>query len=209
MNNSRPVSRVKARRVSDQKSAASRQWLYLTVAAAALLFLVLSVSSAKAQFPRLGLSTSPDHYEDSIDVELGEIFELYICVFGVDEDTPLDQEFSSIAWVLHQVCCGAALLVDEVDFNPNFQHEGLPTLGVISSSEVCVDEPVILLATLHSTMIADEDGPYLVAAGPYQEAVDCEGNNPIMMGMAITVNLTGATTSSESATWDTVKAVYR
>ncbi len=209
MNNHRPASMVKARLTRDQKSKTSRKWLYFTVAVASLLFLVLGVTSARAQAPRLGLSASPDHYIESIDVALGEEFEIYICVFGVDDDTLLEQDFASLAWVLHQVCCGAAILVDSIDFNPNFQHEGLPSLGVISSSEVCVTEPSILLATLHVTMIADADGAYLLAAGPYQPAVDCEGNNPVMMGMAMVINLSGATTLAETETWDSVKAEFR
>jgi len=205
----RPVSRVKARRAEDQNKAASRQWLYLTVVAATLLFLLISVSSAKAQFPRLGLSASPDHHEEFLDVVLDEEFELYICVIGVDEETPLDQGFSEISWVLHQVCCGAALVVTSVEYNPDFQHQGIPSLGVISSSEGCVDEPAILLATLHATMIADEDGEYLVASGPYGQPVDCEGNNPIVMGMAMTLALTGVSVPTEADTWESVKSYYR
>ncbi len=209
MNNHRPVARVKARQVEDRKLQLSRQWLMLAVLAAALLVLLLSVSSAQAQFPRLGLSAASDHYEPVIAAELNEEFELYVCVFGIDENTSLDQGFSSISWVLHQVCCGAALVVNSVDFNPNFQHEGLPSLGVVSSAETCIDEPSLLLATLHVNMIADEDGAYLVASGPYQQAIDCDGNNPIMMGMALTVNLTGASVPVESDSWGSIKSIYR
>ena len=209
MNNQRPVSRVKTRSAEDQNQRASRQWLYLMVAGAALLIILLNVNSAKAQFPRLGLSASPDHYEGFIDVALDEEFELYICVFGEDEDTPLDQGFSTISWVLHQVCCGAALVVSSVEYNPSFQHEGLPSLGVVSSSEGCVDEPSILLATLTATMFADEDGEYLVASGPYGQPVDCEGNNPVVMGMAMTIGLTGVSIPTETDTWESVKSYYR
>ena len=207
--NQRPVSRVESRRADIQNQTASRQWLYLMLTGAALLFLLLSVDSAQAQFPRLGLSASPDHHEEFLDVVLDEEFELYVCVFGVDEETPLEEQFSTISWVLHQVCCGAALVVTEVEYNPAFQHQGIPSLGVISSSEGCVDEPSIVLATLTATMIADEDGEYLVASGPYGQPVDCDGNNPIVMGMAMTIGLTGVSVPTETDTWDSVKSYYR
>ena len=209
MNAHRSATSVQALQAKTPKTATPTHWLFLAVAVLVVLFQVLNVAPVNAQFPRLGVSASPDHYVDPIDVFLNEEFELYICVFGVDEETPLAQEFSSIAWVLHQSCCGAALLVNSVDFNPNFEHFGIPSLGVISSSEVCVDEPSIVLATIHANMIADEDGAYLVAAGPYQAAYDCAGESPVMMGMAITINLTGISVPTENQSWNSVKALYR
>jgi len=122
----------------------------------------------------------------------------------------MDQEFSTLSWVIHQVCCGAALSVESVDYSPDFQHEGHPYTGVISSSEVCVDEPYILLATMVMTLTADEDGAYLAACGPFQQAVDCAGENPLMMAMTMTLDLTGvSSTPTDRAELGEIKALYR
>ncbi|MCP4292748.1 MAG: hypothetical protein GY780_13045 [bacterium] len=202
------VSRVKARSITKANSAAIPWGLMLAVAAATLLLVLFSVSTASAQFPRLGLSGAPDHYVDSMDVELGQVFTIYIVLFGIDEASALDQELSMVSWVLQQVCCGAALVINHTEYNADWQHEGHPTLGVVSSSEVCVDEPAIVLATMTATMIADEDGEYLAASGPYQQPVDCDGENPVIMGLPMTFNLSGVS-PTEDTTWDSLKSFYR
>jgi hypothetical protein len=210
MNHNRPAARVKARKAPKYTQPKYTGRLFLAVAAALLIVLLLSASSARAQFPRIGISASPDQYIDNLDVVYNEEFTLYVCVFGVDDATPLDQEFSSLSWVLHQVCCGAVLTVQDVQYNPDFQHEGSPNLGVTSTSEVCVDEPAILLATLTMTITADEDEAYLAAAGPYQQPVDCDGGNPLLMAMSMTLNMTGAgSTPTDSPGLGQLKALYR
>lgn len=211
MTNKRPSPlRVKARKAPKYMQAKYSNWLFVVVAVAFLVVVMLSASSARAQFPRIGISASPDTFVDTIDVTLGVEFTLYACVFGVDAETPLDQEFSSLSWVLHQVCCGATLSVENVVYSPGFQHQGTPAQGVVSSSEVCVNEPGILLATLTMIMAADEDGEYLAACGPYQQPVDCDGANPILMGMSMMLNLTGAgSTPNGSFDLGEIKALYR
>lgn len=176
---------------------------------AVLALMLLWTGSAQAQFPRIGISGAPDHYQETLDVVAGEDFTLYVGIYGVDDETPLDQPFSSLSWVLHQVCCGAVLYIQDVEYSPAFQHEGNPYLGVISSAEVCVDEPFITLATLTLQMVAPADGEYLAACGPYQQAIDCDGGNPIVMGLPMTLSITGVTSPVAKGTWGAVKATYR
>ncbi len=210
MHNRRPVSRVKARKAPKYTQPKYSNWLFLVVAAVLLAVVMLSASAAQAQFPRIGISASSTEYVENIDVVLNEEFTLYVCVFGEDSDTPLDQDFISLSWVLHQVCCGATLTVHNVQYNTDFQHEGTPNQGVVSSSDVCVDEPAILLATLTMTIFAEDDGAYLAACGPYQQPVDCEGGNPLLMAMPMTLNLTGAgSVPTDHSVFGELKALYR
>ncbi len=210
MNNQPPISRVKALPAPKHTRRKFTNRLFLAVTAVLFVIVVLGVSSARAQFPRLGVSASADEFVGLLDVVLDEEFTLYVCVFGVDEQTSLDQEFSSLSWVLHQVCCGASLIVESVDYNPDFEHEGDPYMGVLSSSEVCVDEPFILLATMTMTIVADEDGPYTAACGPYQLAEDCHGENPLVVGLNMILNLSGTGgTPTDSSDWGQLKAMYR
>lgn len=210
MNSKGPVSRVKARKAPEYKKISLKNAFFPAAAVILLLIILFSASAARAQFPRIGISATPDFYTENIDVVLGEEFTLYVCVFGPDDETPIDQEFSSFSWVLHQVCCGATLAVLDVQYSDDYQHDGTPNMGVTSSSEVCVDEPAILLATLTMTMAADEDGDYLAACGPYQQPVDCDGGNPFLMAMTMNISLTGAgSTPTERTGLDAVKALYR
>jgi len=211
MNSKRPLLRVKARKAPEYTRPKYSNWLFLAVAAVLLTIVLLTASSAQAQFPRIGISGAANHYLENLDVVLNEEFTLYVCVFGVDAETPLDQEYSSLSWVLHQVCCGATLLVNDVQYSADFQHEGSPNMGVVSSSEVCVDQPSILLATLTMTMVAEDDGAYLAACGPYQQPVDCDGENPLLMAMPMTLNLTGTGggVPTDNPGLDAIKALYR
>jgi len=131
MPNRRPVSRVKARKAPKYSQPKYSNWLFLAVAAVLFVIVMLSASSARAQFPRIGISGSPTEYVENIDVVLNEEFTLYVCVFGPDSDTPLDQDFISLSWVMHQVCCGATLTLHDVQYNTDFQHEGVPNQGVV------------------------------------------------------------------------------
>ena len=210
MNNHRPALRVKTRQAPRISQSKHINWFFGAVAVVLLVILMLSASAARAPFPRIGISAAPDFQLDTLDVVLGQEFTLYVVVLGVDAETPLDQEYASLAWVLHQVCCGATLSVENIVYNPDFQHQGTPNQGVISSSEVCVDEPVLLLATMTMLMAAEEDGDYLAACGPYQQPVDCEGGNPILMGMSMMLSLTGAGSSpNDSLGLQEIKAMYR
>lgn len=192
------------------KAAANPLRVVLLAGIIVTAVLVLLAGSARAQFPRVGLSAAPDYYDGHLDVVADENFTLYVCVFGVDDETPLEQDFAVVSWVLHQVCCGAALNVLDYEFGPHFQTSGNPYFGVIGSAEICVDQPYITLATLTCQLDAPEDGDYLTACGPYQQAVDCSGENPVVMGMPMELTITGVGVSpTERDTWDNIKASFR
>lgn len=209
MKHQRPFLRVKARKAQNHARTTFGLGLLLAVATATVLFLVLIASSAQAQYPRLGVSASPDEFIDNLDVTLDEEFQLYVCVFGIDDETPLEQDFSSLSWVLHQVCCGAVLTVTNVEYSPDFQHEGSPVFGVVSTPAACVSGPIIRLATLTMAISATDSGGYLAACGPYEHALDCDGENVLIMGLSMVLNLAGSSTPTEDSSWDHIKAIYR
>ncbi len=187
-----------------------RRPLWLAAAFITLLLILISAGSARAQFPRIGISGAAESFQDSLDVVAGENFTLYVGMYGIDNETPLEQDITTVSWVLHQVCCGAVIEVLDVEYNPGFHHEGDPHLGVISSSETCVHQPFIPLATLTAQLLAPEDGDYLAACGPYQQAVDCNGEHPIVMGLPMILSITGVEGAPvERSSWDTIKATYR
>lgn len=204
----RPLSRVKTALIS----RGQRFDILVIVSVVVLLGVAMFLApqaDAQIAFPRLGISASPVSYVDSLEVDIGESFQLYVCAFGNQPGDPLEQEVSVLQWALHQVCCGAVLEVQDVDFNPDFYHEGTPTFGVASSSESCVSAESIVLATLTLTLNAPEPGVYLAAAGPFAPAIDCEGNNPLFMDMPVNLIASGEVTPVESSTWGGLKASYR
>lgn len=175
------------------------------------LLLLLQAPGAQAQltFPRLGFSASAESYVDTMTVEMGQEFTLYVCAFGFAPGDPLNQDVAELQWVMHQVCCGGVLEVVGVQYNPAFTHVGDPYSGVTSSSEACVNSDAIMLATLTMTLTAPEPGGYLAAAGPYAAASDCEGNHPLFMDMSMVIYATGEITPVASTTWGALKATYR
>ena len=76
-----------------------------------LALVVLLAASARGQtlYPRVGMSASPSEYIDVLEVVPGEEFTLYACVFGKTAGEPVGQAFTSLSWVIHQVCCGAEI----------------------------------------------------------------------------------------------------
>ena len=176
-----------------------------------LAILILLATSARAQttYPRVGLSVSPDSYVGTITVVPGEEFTLYAFVFGPAPGEPVDQPFTSLSWVIHQVCCGAEVDISEFDFNPDLQHVGHPLVGVQSTAEVCYERDAIVLATLTCTLNNPTPGGVLWAAGPYDASHDCEGSNALFMGMAVTIDADGEPTPNEGSRWGSIKAMYR
>lgn len=177
--------------------------------ALAVLMILAPGAQAQLDFPRLGLSTSAESYVDTLTVEIGQEFTLYVCAYGNQPGDPLNQEVSALAWAVHQVCCGAILEVVAEEYNPDFYHEGTPYFGVTSSSETCVTADSIVLATLTMVIDAPEPGEYLAAAGPFSAAVDCEGNNPLFMDMPVILTVWGEPTPVEASTFGGLKAIYR
>lgn len=173
--------------------------------------ILLAAVPAAAQFtaPRLGVSASPTAYVDSLTVELGMPFEVYICAFGVDADEPLDRPYESFFWGVHSVCCGALTRIVDFQFAPGFTHEGHPLAGVRSIADDCLQRDVVLLATLTVEVTADAPGYYLWAAGPFGPVVDCDGGSPVFYDMTVILQATGEVTAVEPSSWGQVKALYR
>lgn len=187
----------------------------VAIHSSALLCLIAGVllaatpASAQYEFPRIGLSASPDRYVTAMEAEIGEPFDIYACVFGHVPGEPLQQPLQQVAWVVHQACCGAVLDLLDVQYNPEFVHEGQsPLAGMVSSVEGCVDTEGIWLATLTVRLLAPGPGDYLWAAGPYTAPVDCDGTHPIFMDMPVNITIPGGTPAEDSA-WGAVKARYR
>ncbi len=204
----RPVSRARARLLTRDLKI---NIMIIASLSAILAVSLLLASPARAQltFPRLGLSASPTAYVDTMSVPINEPFTVYICAFGFAPGDPLEQDVSVLQWAVHQVCCGALFETLAVEFNPAWSHEGTPDTGVTSTSPQCVADDAIWLATITARLDAPEPGDYLVAAGPFNAASDCEGNHPLFMDMPMMLTAGGGITPVESTSWDAVKAVYR
>ena len=183
--------------------------LSFTFVLLALLFLIATNARAQTVYPRVGLSASPDFHVDTIEVVPGEEFTLYACVFGPAPGEPIDQSFTSLSWVIHQVCCGAEVNINDFDFNTDLVHTGHPLVGVRSTSEVCYSQDTIVLATMTCTMTNPTPGGVLWAAGPFDASHDCADGNALFMGMAVTINVEGEPTPTEDNRWGSIKAMYR
>ena len=174
-----------------------------------LLALLLAVPArAQEEFPRIGLSASPTTYVDRITVDLDSTFTLYAMVFGHEDGAPIG-EVSALPWVIHQVCCGAVLDLQDMELNPALTHDGHPLAGMVSSSDACIDDQSIWLATMTVRVATEIPGDYLWAAGPYGPIEDCEGENPFFMSAPVTITFEGEPTPTTDHSWGEVKALYR
>ena len=174
-----------------------------------LVLLTATVAQGQIAYPRVGLSASPNEYVDTIEVASGEEFTLYACVFGPGPGEPVGQPFTSLSWVIHQVCCGAQVDIRDFQFSPDFEHVGHPLVGVLSTAATCYDQDSILLATMTCTLTNPTSEGVLWAAGPYDASHDCQGGNALFMGMAVMINAEGDVLPVENSRWGSIKAMYR
>lgn len=178
---------------------------------AVLAALALMTATARSQdlYPRVGMSASPDEYVGTLDIVPGEEFTLYACVFGPGPGEPVGQAFTSLSWVIHQVCCGAEVDIAHFEYNPDLESTGHPLLGVRSSSETCYDQDSIVLATMTCRLSNPTPEGVLWAAGPFDVSHDCGGGNALFMGMAVTLNVAEDVTPNVDRRWGSIKAMYR
>ena len=176
---------------------------------AVLVLLTATVARSQTSYPRVGLSASPDEYVDTIEITPGEEFTLYACVFGPGPGEPVDQPFTSLSWVIHQVCCGAEIDIRNLRFNPDLEHVGHPLVGVLTTAATCYDQDSILLATMTCNLTNPAPGGVLWAAGPFDASHDCQGGNALFGGMAVTINSEGDVLPVENSRWGSLKAIYR
>jgi hypothetical protein len=199
-------SRTKAR-----TRALPRFPVSIGLGSALLALLLLWAVGARAQisYPRVGLSASPTEYINTLVVGAGEEFTLYAVVLGPTDDEPIGQGFTSLSWVIHQVCCGAEIDVLDVQFDPGLEHTGHPLVGVQTTADSCYDQDRILLATMTSRLSNPTPGGVLWAAGPFDASMDCDGGNALFMGLAVTINVDGGVSPTEGSRWGSIKAMYR
>ncbi len=183
--------------------------LVTSFALLAILFLFAANATAQITYPRVGLSASPTEYIDNITIAPGEEFTLYACVFGPGPGEPVGQAFTSLSWVIHQVCCGAVIDIHDFQSNPDLEHTGHPLLGVRTTSETCYDQDLVVLGTLTCTLTNPTPGGVLWAAGPFDASFDCEGGNALFIGLAVTINAEGDALPTDESSWGSLKAIYR
>lgn len=181
--------------------------------AAAALVLVAWATVAGAQppsFPRIGLSTAPDHHSTSIAVAMDEPFDLHMLLLPPENGEPLF-DVSLLRWAVFQVCCGGVASLEAVDYSGGMEHAGHPFDGVTSVAADCITDEIVHLATITFTLRADDPGLYLMVAGPTDWAQDCSGENVVLMDMAVEVDLydPDEQTPVEQTSWAAMKALYR
>lgn len=181
----------------------------LTLTLLALLFLWTAKAPAQTVYPRVGMSASPTEYVNTLEVELGEEFTLYAVVLGPAPGEPIGQGFTSLSWVIHQVCCGAEVNILDFTFGPGLEHTGHPLVGVRTTAETCYEQDSILLATMTCTLTNPTPGGVLWAAGPFDASMDCDGGNALFMGLAVTIDAGGEVLPTDETSWGSIKAIYR
>lgn len=180
-------------------------------AMALILAMVVLAGQAHAQFafPRIGFSAQADAYVDTLNISPGETFDLHVLALGQDEGQPLGYALLGISWIVYQVCCGASLEVANVVYNDAYTHTGDPLFGVESDLNGCTEEDFLYLATITATLNAPQNGEYVMAAGPFLNAVDCLGESPPFMDMPIRIRVGGNGVSNDETSWGSLKAIYR
>lgn len=205
-NGMKPRLRTQARRAADSLPAIA---LFTGLALVAFLFLFAAIAQAQTAYPRVGLSASPLEYVDTITIAPGEEFTLYACVFGPGPGEPVGQPFTSLSWVIHQVCCGAEISILDFQSNPDLEFEGHPLRGALSTSETCYDQDIVVLGSLTCNLTNPNPDGVLWAAGPYDASYDCEGGNALFMGMAVVIQTEGDVLPVDETRWGSLKALYR
>ncbi len=137
-----------------------------------MLLASVATGPASDQFPRVGLSPRPDHYEPYLDVHGQVPFEVYMIVLPAEGNTLMEHEYRSFNWAVLEACCGGAASIVGESYNPACQHDGTAYGGVVTTVEECVSGEVLLLCTLTLQMVIDEPGSYYVIAGPLALAYD-------------------------------------
>ena len=176
-----------------------------------MLAVVLTSPIVIAQtMPAIGLSADKDEYVSHIDVQLNEDFVVYAMAMNLNGGGTVNQTVTSMPWVIHQVCCGAVVEIMDIELNPALNHDGHPLAGMLSTSDTCLDQETIWLATLTVRMVAPTTEDVLWAGGPFGQITDCDGEVPLFTSLLLTIGMEGGEpTPSVSSSWGQVKAVYR
>jgi len=164
---------------------------------------------AQTDFPRLGLSAAPDAYISTIEVAAGEPFQVYVVAKGPDGSDVLPFDLLSLEWAVFAPCCGASYEIIAMEFNPLLDHVGHPFSGVDSSSEICLDDDFLYLASLTFEMRVELPGNYILPAGAIGPAYDCDGESHFFFDLTVEAIVDGGFTPNVTSTWGALKASYR
>lgn len=173
--------------------------------------IVAGAGSAAAQFPdaeaQLTLSASSTELIQEITVENGDEFWVEVVVAPMPGEEKVQFDAKRFHWSILEACCGSAVLLQEVVFDPDYTHEGHPFAGVISTAESCLDRDMYHLASIRLAIDAPEPGIYLVLLYPLDLATDCADGGRSLFGTGI--NIVVDTVAAETSSWSTVKGLYR
>ena len=189
------------------------------------LVLMGSVHPALGQYeeyPRLGLSASPDSVVSDITVAPGAAFDLHMIAVGPDVGGPLPLAFSSLQWIVRTGCCGVVFDVLNVDYNPLLDHVGSPVAGVVSAVHDCLEEEIVRLATITFRILHPTSGIAMMPAGASGPGLDCDAGSLLCFDLLVNVHLDDSVVSDvpdqpppdqegppETSSWGEIKATYR
>ena len=180
----------------------------LPLVLSALLVLGSGVAVAQTPEARLVLSADDDEFVSEIAVaNLVEEFTLYVMVTAMPDEAKVNFDASRFSWAILEACCGSSLLLQDIRFNPAWEHEGNPFGGVVSHSEICLSDDYYVLAEVDLAIDAPEPGAYEAGLIPLDTAVDCDNGDRMLMGWGTTIHVGGVANDENS--WSAVKAKYR
>ncbi len=175
-----------------------------------LLFVVWITPATAQEFSTLGLSAVPDAYVPVLETPVDEPFTLYLIVTGPEGTEPLPFDLYEVDWTVFTACCGATpVLVTEFVYPESTIPAGDPFETMKSTAVSCLDDQVVLLATLSFDWSEEYAGltEFPVSAGAASPAEDCLGDYHILMGLH--VQIIGITqTPNQALTWGGLKATY-
>jgi hypothetical protein len=172
----------------------------------------LLVDEAGAQeFSRLGLSAAPDAYVASLETEIDQPFTLYVIVTGLAGQEPLPFDLYEVDWTVFTACCGdSPVLITGMDYPEETMHEGDPYDFVKSTAVDCLEDDVVMLASITFDWSEEFAGmtTFPVSAGASGPAQDCTSDYHVLMGLYVDVIGTPVQTDNEAVTWGGLKAGY-
>jgi hypothetical protein len=173
-------------------------------------------------FPRLGLSASSTSLVDSLSAAPGEPFVAYMIAMGPGDDQPVPFPVTEISWIKHTGCCGVLFEVLDVVYNPALEHVGDPLSGVTSTAPECLEQDILLLATITFVIHYPTQGVALMPAGATSPGLDCAGEGFLFFDLLLNVTMEDGVISAvpddsqtewgaalEPATWGQIKSIYR
>jgi hypothetical protein len=184
----------------------------IVLASALTLALVLGLAAAAAAQDqptgRLGLSAAPDRHEPSLAVPVGEPFEVFLILTGVDATTPLPFALDAVSWVLNTECCGDSPVgVTEVTYADGLTADGDPYEEVVLAAGDCPAGDTVLLATLRFAWLLEGEEDFALSASALTAALGCEGQAHLLSSLFVVVD--GQDPAPVAGrTWSGVKELY-